>query len=197
MLENEPRFSVVGEVGDGRMAVEQAVQLIPDVVVMDISMPGLNGVDATCQIKTQAPQVRVIALSMHSQKGLVKRMLQAGARGFLLKDCAGKELVAAIHSVMANQFFFSATIAESVGEEFRRAALPLSEDGIAGLNLQQRELLQLLAEGKNTKQIAERLRLSPKTVDVYRRRLMDKLQLWSIAELTKYAIREGVTSLDA
>ena len=196
LLESEPQFSVVGEAGDGLMAVKQAAELLPDVVVMDISMPGLNGVDATCQIKALAPNVRVIALSMHSQKTLVKRMLQAGAMAYLLKDCAARDLVAAIHSVMANQFYFSAAIAQAVCEEIKGGVPAGCQAGRAELNLQQRELLQLLAEGNNTKQIAERLSLSPKTVDVYRRRLMERLQLWSIAGLTKYAIREGVTSLE-
>jgi DNA-binding NarL/FixJ family response regulator len=196
LLEREPQISVVGEAEDGYMAVQKAAQLAPDIVVMDISMPGLNGVDATRQISARTPRVKVIALSMHSQTTVVNRMLQAGAQGFLLKECAAKDLVAAIFSAMAHQFYFSPGIAESVRAGFKRTALTNVEDRTSGLNFQQHELLQLLAEGKNTKQIAERLNLSPKTVDLYRRRLMDKLQLWSIAELTKYAIREGVTSLD-
>jgi DNA-binding NarL/FixJ family response regulator len=196
LLEREPQISVIGEAADGYMAVQKATQLLPDVVVMDISMPGLNGVDATSQITAQAPRVKVIALSMHSQTTLVNRMLHAGAQGFLLKECAAKDLAAAIFSVMAHQFYFSAGIADSIRLGFKRSVLTNAEDHASDLNLQQHELLQLLAEGKNTKQIAECLKLSPKTVDLYRRRLMEKLRLYSIAELTKYAIREGVTSLD-
>ena len=196
LLANEPSFSVVGEAGDGRVAVEQTALLRPQVVVIDVCMPELNGVDATSQIKAQVPEVKVIALSMHSQKCLVKRMIQAGAMGYLLKDCAAKDLVAAIHSVMANRFYFSPAIALAVCGETTDGAPAGCRSEAAELNPQQRELLQLLAEGKNTKEIAERLELSPKTVDLYRRRLMKKLQLWSIAELTKFAIREGITSLD-
>jgi DNA-binding NarL/FixJ family response regulator len=196
LLENEPDFSVVGEAGDGRMAVEQAARLRPHVAVIDVSMPGLNGVDATAQIKARVPEVKIIALSMHSQKGVVKRMLQAGAMAYLLKDCAAKDLVAAIRCVMTNQFYFSIAVALALGEKVEGQAEAGCQPEAAGLNPHQRELLQLLAEGNNTKEIAERLKLSPKTVDLYRRRLMEKLQLWSIAELTKYAVRQGITPLD-
>jgi DNA-binding NarL/FixJ family response regulator len=196
LLAHEPGLSVVGEAGDGRVAVEEAARLRPHVIVIDVSMPGLNGVDATKQIKARVPEIKVIALSMYCEKALVKRMLQAGAMAYLLKDCAAEDLVAAIRCVMTNQFHFSIAIAlalrEKVGGQASAGCLPET----AGLDPQQRELLQLLAEGKNTKEIAERLRLSPKTVDLYRRRLMEKLQLWSIAELTKYAVRQGITPLD-
>jgi DNA-binding NarL/FixJ family response regulator len=197
LLEKERDFTVVGEAENGRDAVEQATRLRPDVVVMDIAMPGLNGIEATRQITAQPPKPKVIALSMHSDKRFVAEMLQAGASGYLQKNCAFKHLVNAIRSVIAGQMYLGPSVTGIVVEGFKQR-LPAPQPGEAAtLSPKEREVLQLLAEGSSTKEIADHLGISGKTVDTHRQHIMDKLGIHSIAELTKYAIREGLTSIEA
>jgi NarL family two-component system response regulator LiaR len=194
LLDREPDMEVVGEAQDGRAALGLVADLSPEVVIMDVAMPDLNGIEATRKVIAAFPAIRVIALSMHSDKRFVAGMLKAGASGYLLKDCAFSELASAVRTVAAGKVYLSPGIAGLVAEEFAgrfapdRPALPLTD--------REREVLQLIAEGQATKRIAARLGLSVKTVETHRRQMMDKLGLHSVAELTKYAIREGLTSLE-
>ena len=193
LLETEA-FQVVGEAGDGRSAVRLVKKLRPDAVIIDISMPGLNGIEATRQIYHEAPQVRVIVLSMHSDSRFVLEAFRAGAAGYLLKDAAFEEILVALKAVLKGQSYVSPAIAEvvvrkSVGQWSSEAQ---SEKG--KISRREREVIQLLAEGKSTKEIAESLYVSVKTIETHRRQIMGRLHLQNIAELTKYAIREGFTS---
>lgn len=194
LLEKERDFEVVGEAGNGRTAVDQICKLNPDAVVMDIAMPDLNGIEATRQVLEKLPRVKIIALSMHSDKRFVAEMLQAGAAGFLQKNCAFRSLVAAIRSVMTGQVYLSPAITGIVVEGFKMHAASTSGENPA-LSPKEREVLQLVAEGRSTKEIADVLAVSIKTIDTHRQHIMDKLGLRSVAELTKYAIREGLTSV--
>jgi DNA-binding NarL/FixJ family response regulator len=196
LIAGEPDLEVVGEAEDGRSAVSLALELLPDLVIMDVAMPGLNGIEATRQILKQAPAVRVIALSMHSDRRFVGEMLKVGASGYLLKDGAFDELVRAIRAVLAGQIYLNPRIASIVIEHHVRR--PQAEGGSAWsvLTSREREVLQLLSEGKTSKAIAAQLHISAKTVESHRRQITDKLGLRSVAELTKYAIREGLTSLE-
>lgn len=197
LLEKEPSMEVVAEAGDGRTAIRLARELLPDVVVMDINMPDLNGIESTRQIAREIPQVKVVALSIHSDRRFVVEMLRAGARGYLLKECAFDELARAIRAVTAGETYLSARITQVVVDEYVKRPLKSDETSAAAvLTNREREVLQLLAEGGSTKQIALRLHLSVKTIEACRRQIMNKLDLHSIAELTKYAIREGLTSLE-
>jgi two-component system response regulator NreC len=200
MLAEETGMQVVAEAEDGRTAVRLAHDLSPDVVVMDVGMPQLNGIDACRQIADQLPHVRVIALSMHSDRHFVQEMLKAGASGYLLKDCAFDELAKAIRSVMANGTYLCPAVAVVVVDDYvRRLGVGGSSKTAraAGevLTAREREVLQLLAEGKSTKQVATTLFVSVKTVETHRHQIMEKLDLHSLAELTKYAVREGLTWL--
>jgi DNA-binding NarL/FixJ family response regulator len=197
LLENEMNLSVLGEADNGRTAVELAKELQPDVVIMDITMPGLNGIEATKQIRDAVPRTKVIALSMHTDRRFVSEVLRMGASGYLLKDCAFEELSNAIRSVLANRTYLSSQIADVVLKDYVRlvAKKELSVFGI--LTAREREVLQMIAEGSSTKEIAAALKISAKTVETYRLRIMEKLNVHSIAELTKYAIRQGLTSLES
>ncbi len=197
LLEKEHDLEVVGEADNGRIAVEMAKKLSPALVVMDIGMPDLNGVEATRQIIANGLKTRVIALSMHSQSQFVGRMLEAGATGYLLKNCAAKELVKAIRTVLANRIYLSPSIAGVVVEDyvsFRRT--PANHSAGTGLTAREREVLQLMAEGNSTKEIAANLHLSVKTIETHRQHIMEKLDIHSVAGLTKYAIREGITPFE-
>ena len=196
LLAKEPDITVVGEAGNGRQSVQLARTLHPDVVVMDVAMPDMNGIDATRKITSVAPGTRVIALSMHSDKRFVKEMLRAGASGYLLKDCAMEELVLAIHAVMAKKVYFSPAIAGIVADEFVRRSEDADASPLAALSPREREVLQLLAEGHGAREIAGMIGVSVKTVETHRQHIMDKLDIHSIAELTKCAVREGLTRLD-
>jgi DNA-binding NarL/FixJ family response regulator len=197
LLEKERGVRVVGDAADGRSAIEKARQLSPDVVVMDIGLPGLNGIEATRQIIAAAPGVKVIALSMHSDKRYVIEMLRAGAAAFLLKNCASEEFVEAIRAVQLNQRFLSQGIAETlVDHVVRETAEGGAGTAFTDLTSREREVLQLLAEGMSSKQIAAELHVAVKTVETYRRDIMNKLDLHSVAELTRYAIKQGLTSLE-
>lgn len=196
LLEKEPGIEVVGEAENGRDAVRLARELSPDVAVVDISMPGLNGIEATRRIVSGCPGTKVIALSMHSHRRFIREMLRAGASGYVLKDCAVKELVGAIEAVVAGGTYLCPAIAGVVAKGFvsrSRSQPRLAFDVLSG---REREVLQLLAEGRNSKEIAYQLGLSPSTIAVHRKNIMDKLDIHNLAELTKYAVREGLTSID-
>jgi DNA-binding NarL/FixJ family response regulator len=180
---------------DGRTAVQLARKLVPDVVIMDISMPDLNGIEATRQVVSAAAGVKVIGLSMHSDKKFISEMLAAGASGYLLKDCAFEELADAVRTVHSNQVFLSKMITSIVVEDYVRQLANGKESYVSVLSVREKEVLQLVAEGQNTKEIASRLDVSVKTVETHRQRIMAKLDLHSVAELTQYAIREGLTQL--
>jgi DNA-binding NarL/FixJ family response regulator len=195
LIERKPGMEVIGEVENGRKAVQLVQELLIDIIVMDIAMPDLNGIEATRQIVARAPSIKVIALSMHSDKRFVVEMLKAGASGFLLKDCAFEELIYAINAVRANRTYLSPKIADMMIKDYVHF-LPMGELSVFSvLTPRQRQVLQLLSEGKGASYIAHDLQVSVKTVETYRQQIMDKLNIHSIAELTKYAIREGLTSL--
>jgi two-component system response regulator NreC len=186
-------MTVVGEAADGRTVVRLARELKPHVVIMDIAMPELNGIEATRQIVADVPGIKIIALSMHADKHFVRGMLQAGASGYLLKHCASQELVQAIRAVRNHQMYLSPGITELVVEDFKSATGDASAFSV--LSPREREILQLYAEGKISREIAETLHISLKTVEAYRRQIMEKMDFKSFADLIKYAIREGLTTL--
>lgn len=196
LIDCQPDMRVVGEAGDGQTAVQAAHDLRPDVVVMDIGMPRLNGIQATRQIRSDNPTTRVVGLSMHSDGQYVMEMLRAGATGYLLKDCAQEDLARAIRAVGANLTFFSPGIADTVVESYVRHQTPSQAPSPFLLTEREREVLRLLAEGRSTKDIADAFGVCVKTIEAHRRRIKDKLELRSVAELTKYAIREGLTCLE-
>ena len=196
LLEKEADMEVIAEAEDGRSTVELARKLRPQVVVMDITMPDLNGIEATRQITKEVPDVKVLALSIHSDRRFVMEMLRAGATGYLIKDCASEELVSAIRSVLRNQTYLGPSIADIVRRDYLRQ-VPKADTSISSiLTAREREVLQLMAEGKTTKHIASCLDVSVKTIETHRQHIMAKLNLHSLAELTKYAIREGLTPLE-
>jgi DNA-binding NarL/FixJ family response regulator len=195
LLSKERDLEVVGEASDGREAVQLVSQSSPDVVIMDIGMPNLNGIEATRQILQVAPRTRIIALSMHSSAQFVSRMLEAGASAYLLKDCAHDELLHAVRAVIAGQVYLSPAITGVVVDDYVRRAGGATRGDAVVLTPREREIAQLLAEGRSTKEVAGQLFVSVKTVETHRQHIMEKLKLGSIAELTKYAIREGLTEL--
>ncbi len=198
LLEKEPGMEVVGEAEDGRKALRLVRELVPDIIVMDISMPNLNGIDATHKIVSEFPEVKVIALSVHSNKRFVAGMLKAGASGYILKECLFDELVQAIRTVIDGGTYLSPRITGVVVDNYveHLSATP-PESSLSVLTEREHEVLQLLAEGKTTKQIALELHVSPKTIESNRHNIMEKLDIHSLAKLTKYAIREGLTSLES
>jgi len=195
LLETQPDIEVVGAADDGRKALELARELKPDVVIMDVSMPNLNGIDAARKIVSDCPGVKIIALSMHSSRRFVSGMLKAGASGYILKECLFDELIGAIETVSRGGIYLSPRITGVVVEDYVKRLSGEDESEQALLTEREREVLQLLAEGKSTKQIAIQLHVSGKTIESNRRRIMEKLGAHSVAELTKYALREGLTSL--
>ena len=197
LLEKQPDMLLVGEASHGREAVALAEKLRPAVIVMDIAMPGLNGIEATRQIVKNAPRTRVLALSMHTDKRFVAGMLKAGAAGYMLKDGAAEELVTAIRAIAVGGTYLSPRIAGPVVQGLVSPARPEGSASKLALTVREREVLQLLAEGKSTKEIAHALIISTKTVETYRHRIMDKSGLRTVAELTKLAVREGLTFLDS
>jgi DNA-binding NarL/FixJ family response regulator len=196
LILNDAEMTVVAEAENGRITVALAQKFDPDVVIMDVGMPDMNGIEATRQITSQNPKTRVIALSMHSDKRFVIQMLKAGASAYLLKDCAFEELSTAIRSVVEGKVYLSPEIARPVLEDYLRHLSPNDSSEKNVLSPREREIVQLLAEGKNARTIASILNLSVKTVDTHRYQIMQKLQVKSIAELVKFAIREGITSFD-
>jgi DNA-binding NarL/FixJ family response regulator len=195
LLEREPDLEVVAEAENGRSTVRLARESHPEVIIMDVAMPDLNGIEATRQIISEMPKVKVIALSMYADRRFVANMLKAGASGYLLKDCASEELVRAIRVVLAHKTFLSPGVADIVVKDYVQAPLGSEVSAFSVLSNREREVLQLMAEGKSTNQIAECLHVSVKTVETHRQQMMQKLKMHSVAELTKYAIREGLTTL--
>ena len=193
ILEERRDWRVVAEAGNGRDAVREALALNPDVAVLDIGMPLLNGIEATRQIARRAPSVRVLILSMHSDQAYVTQAVQAGARGYLLKDSAGAELIEAIAAVSTGKSFFSPAVAQVVFNDYVRS---LTDKGITdpydSLSEREREVLQLVAEGRSSKEIAELLSISPATVETHRAHLLQKLQLHNTVEVVRYATRRGI-----
>lgn len=200
LLAKETDISVVGEADSGRDALALATQLRPGVVLMDITMKGLNGIDATRQIISEVPGLRVIALSMHSDRRYVSDMLAAGASGYLMKDSAFEELAVAIRTVAGGRTYLSEGISQVVVEDYVQRISGNAHEPVTGptkpLSPREREVLQLIAEGHATKGIAALLHLSVKTVETHRRQIMDKLRIYNIAGLIKYAVREGLASLE-
>ena len=197
LIEEQQNMAVIAEAENGRSAVQLAVKLVPDLIVMDISMPDLNGIDATRRIAAEIPGIKVIALSMHADRNFVVEMFKAGAMGYLLKDCAFEELIRAINTVVANKTYLSAKLSDTMIKDYVNQFPGKNPSVFSALTIREREILQLLAEGKGTREIAEGLNVSAKTVETFRRQIMKKLDLHSVAELTKYAIRAGLTSIDA
>lgn len=196
LIEKQRNMEVIGETEDGQRTVRMAWKLSPDIVVMDVGMPNLNGIEATRQITGGKRNIKVIGLSMHSDRRYVTEMLKAGASGYLLKDAAFEELVEAIHTVREGRTYLSPAIAATVVDQYRRTAPKDDASAFSLLTEREREVLQQIAEGKSTKEIAAALFVSVKTIETHRRQIMDKLDLHSVAELTKYAVREGLTGLE-
>lgn len=197
LLEKEHDMKVVAEASQGRTAVRLAREHSPDVAIIDITMPDLNGVEAAHQILSENPNIKVVALSMHSDEQFIAGMLKAGASGYLLKDCAAEELCQAIRAVMAGETYLSPRIASIVVEDYRRDLTRDELEHVTELTSREREVLQLVAEGQTSKRIAEQLHVSVKTVEAHRQQIMDKLNIRTVAGLTKYAIRKGITSIQS
>jgi two-component system, NarL family, response regulator NreC len=195
LLERQPNLTVVGEAADGRQAVELATSEKPDVVVMDIAMPHLNGVEAARQIVNRAPLTAVVILSMHSDESYVIRSLKAGARAYLLKDSAESDLISAIHAITEGKSFFSPLVRRILKEDYMRALTDMgAEDTYELLTTREREVLQLVAEGKSNKEVANLLNLSLYTVETHRTHILQKLNIHSVPELILYAVRKGIIS---
>jgi two-component system, NarL family, response regulator NreC len=195
VLERQTDFRVVGEASDGREAVALAAQEKPDVVLMDVTMPNLNGIDAARQITTARPEISVIILSMHSDESYVLRALKAGARGYLLKESAEADLISAVRAVSSGKAFFSPAVSRMLVEDYVRQLQDREiEDSYELLTMREREVLQLIAEGKSNKEIASILNLSLYTVETHRGNMLEKLNLHTVPELILYAVRKGVIS---
>ena len=195
MLEREPDMKVLGEAEDGRAAARMARELGPDIIVMDVCMPDMNGIVATSIILSESPKIKVLALSMLDDRRFVYNMLRAGASGYLIKDCSFKELVRAIRMVIANKTYLSPGIMDVVVKDYVRPPAYSDSPSSSNLTLRESEVLQLVAEGHSTSQIANSLHVSVKTIETHRQKLLAKLNTKGIAGLTKYAIREGLTSV--
>ncbi len=194
MLQVHSDIKVVGSGSDGRQAVKEVVSLRPDIVIMDIAMPNLNGIEATLLLRNEAPGVKIIMLSMYATKEHIFRALQAGARGYLLKNSAGSELLNAIRVVQAGQRYLSQKISDTVVDDYlldNRASGPLD-----ALSAREREVLQLVAEGHSSAQVAAMLSLSPKSIETYRSRLMQKIGVSDLPSLVKFSIHHGLISLE-
>lgn len=194
LLEEQPGWQVAGEACDGREAVEKAKTLRPDVTVLDISMPTLNGLEATRQMMKNNPQSRVLVLTMHESDPLIREVLGAGARGYLLKSDAGRDLVNAVDAIRRNKTFFTARVAQMVLDGYldKKVAKPDTETPRDRLTPRQREIIQLLAEGKSSKEVASALNLSIKTAETHRANIMRRLDCHSVSELVRYAVRNNI-----
>jgi len=188
ILSAQPDIEIVGEAGNGRQTVELAERLRPDVVVMDVAMPEMNGIEATRRLAALAPRTRVLALSMYKDSVYVREILRAGARGYLLKDAIDRDLLAAVRAVAAGEGYLSPAVSEAVLSDYRRHV----SDPLDLLTGREREVLQMIAEGKTNKEIAAALNLSVYTVDAHRGRIMEKLNLHSVGELVRFAVRAGL-----
>jgi DNA-binding NarL/FixJ family response regulator len=197
LLDDEDDIAVLAEAADGREAVEMAQQLCPDIVVMDLSMPSLNGLEATRQVRQRCPTVKVLILTMHTNKEYVFQILQAGALGYVVKQAAPDELIAAIRAIYGGDTFLSPRISRTVVDQYLvHAQGARAPDSYDRLTDREREVLQLIAEGHSAREIGEILHISAKTAETHRAHLVQKLDIHSTAELTQYAIRKGVISLD-
>jgi len=195
MLEREPDMKVLGEAEDGRSATRMARELGPDLIVMDVCMPDMNGILATSVILAEFPKIKVLALSMLADTRVVHNMLRAGASGYLIKDCSFTELVRAIRMVIANKTYLSPGIMDVVVKDYVRPPAYSDSPSSSNLTIRESEVLQLVAEGHSTSQIAKSLYLSVKTIETHRQKIFSKINTKGIAGLTKYAIREGLTSV--
>ena len=193
LLRKQEHMEVIGQAMDGRSAVQMAGELSPDVVVMDIGMPNLNGIDATRQLTSEYPDVKVLVLSTHSDGSLIAKALKVGALGYILKDSAFAELTEAINTVSQGKTYLCSKASKVVFTDYVKMLSDPNWSWSGGLTAREREVLQLVAEGKTTKEIAASLHVSVKTVDSHREHIMDKLNIHNVAGLTKYAIREGLT----
>jgi DNA-binding NarL/FixJ family response regulator len=197
LLKSEPGFELVGQAEDGASLVKQVCELQPDVVVTDLAMPGLNGIDAIRRIRAAAPGVRVICLSVHDEDRMVLACIDAGASGYVLKDSSFEDLAQAIRKVMARQVYLSPGLVGLFVEGYRTRGATMADSAFSKLTPREREIAQLFSEGHSTNRIAERLHVSAKTVATHRENILHKLNIQGIAELTRYALREGLSSLDA
>jgi len=196
LIETQSDIKVIGEAGNGREAVRQVAKLNPDVVLMDIEMPELNGIEATRQITEASPLTKVIILSMYSTPQHISRAFKAGARGYILKESAGDDVIKAIQTVQSGKIFMCNEISEVVVSQYvKDNRMEDIDDPLARLSDREREILQLLVEGKSNTKIAELLFLSPKTIETYRSHLMQKLGIGDLPTLVKFAIRHGITSI--
>jgi len=197
LLEDKADIEVIGEAQNGREALLKTERLQPDVVLIDIAMPILNGIEATRQIKRRFPEINVLGLTMHAANEYVYQLLHAGASGYVVKQAAPTELLAAIRAVYAGGSFLSPSISKTVVQEYiRHAEVTAVQDRYDRLTSREREILQLIAEGRTTREIGEMLNISPKTVETHRSHLMEKLDIHNTAGLTQYAIRKGVIQAD-
>jgi len=195
ILEERPEWEVVAEASDGREAVRQALSVLPDLAILDIGMPFLNGIEATRQITRRAPAVRVLILSMHSDEAYISQALKAGARGYLLKDSADVDLIRGVRAVASGKSFFSPTVAKMMLDDYvRHSADRETVDRFDSLSEREREVLQLIAEGHSNKAIADLLSVSPTTVETHRGHILQKLDVHNTVELVLYAVRRGVIS---
>ena len=194
ILEEQPDWEVVSEVGDGREAVREVIAHKPDVAIVDVAMPLLNGIDATQQIVRRSPETRVLMLSMHADEAYVMRAMQAGATGYMVKDSAGKELLKAVETVAAGRRYFSPAIEKLVQDENAARAGAGFADRYETLSAREREIFQLIAEARSNKEVAALLDISPATVETHRARILQKLDVHNIAEVVLYAVRRGIIS---
>ena len=192
IIEQKSNMHIIGEASDGREAIKICSTLVPDILVIDVAMPGLNGIEAAGQIHKNNPEIKIIGLSMHSGKQFIQGMFKAGAFGYLLKDGDSDELIAAITTVMQNKKYLS----KDIDQKFLNLLKKGEDLEKAQLSSREKEVLQLIAEGNSSKKIGEILFLSPKTIDVHRNNIMQKIDLHTIPALTKYAIQKGLTTLD-
>jgi two-component system, NarL family, response regulator NreC len=201
LIERQPDMEVVAEAENGREIIQLAQELSPDIIIMDVSMPDMNGIEATRKIIAESPSARVLALSVHTNRRFITEMLRAGASGYVLKECAFEELVKAIHAVFNGHIYLCNAINDLVVRDYLnklKDGTPVLREGFQAFSIlteREREVLQLLAEGKTTKDIAFSLQVSIKTIEAFRHNLMNKLGIYSIAGLTKFAIVEGLTAL--
>jgi len=195
LLKKHSDLEVVGQAAEGRMAMEMAKELHPDVVIMDVSMPNLNGIEATRQIISNNPNIKILALSAHSDGISVAKMIKAGAKGYMLKESAFTELINGLNAIRENQTYLCSKISHQMFTEYVSTLTKSDESDLYNLTQREREILQLLAEGHSSKGIGKMLHLSSKTVDSHREKIMKKLNIHNVPDLTKYAIRERLTTI--